>query len=500
MRRFIIFLCILVSVEFFAQDNNKYNKLISLSENLAYNFDFDSSLSVIQRAKLLVPQRPEAFLLEAQIHLWFYLGSKSKSDYNLFFDLSDSILVKTEKLILNSEKKKELLYYLGNVYKFRAIAYGTAGNTLDAFWSTKNAVSLYEEVVEIDSSFYSAYGGIGIFEYALSYVPALFNWALTLSGLTADQKNGFNFIEKAAKLGKKDRTEYNFHLAKLYDEHYADYKKSLAILKDLLNTYKGNILFRYQSAIANIKSRNLDKAIKELVIVLDVNHPKFTQTNSFSNFLKGDIYFRKGNYKEALNYYLTFLTTTNIIDYTGIASLRTAYCYHFLDNEAEFKRYLFLAANGNHDLEDDSYANEMSIRLLENGLDEYKKFLINIENGYLAGEDIQIIDSINIYIDSLVSDDNKAEISYYKSSALINLNKIKKAKSILEQTDTLNFEEAPWVKPLLKYNLAQIYYKENNFISALKLLEEAEDENDYQKKNLIQSYINGLRKKLMKAY
>lgn len=45
------------------------------------------------------------------------------------------------------------------------------------------------------------------------------------------------------------------------------------------------------------------------------------------------------------------------------------------------------------------------------------------------------------------------------------------------------------------FNLAQIYYKENNFIAALKLLEKAEDENDFQKKNLIQSNINGLRKK-----
>ena len=500
MKKFIFILCIFISIQSFAVDSQKYSKLISLSEKLAYNFDFDSSLSIIDKAKLLAPQRPEAFLLEAQIHLWFYLGSKSETDYNLFFALSDSILAKTEKLISNTEEKKDLLYYLGNVYKFRAIAYGTAGNTLDAFWSTKNAVSLFEEVVDLDSSFYSAYGGIGIFEYALSYVPALFNWALTLSGLTADKKNGFDFIEKAATLGKKDRTEYNFHLAKLYDEHYADYKKSLSILQDLLNTYSDNILFRYQSAIANIKSRNLDKAIKDLKIILEVNHPKFTQTNSFSNFLMGDIYFRKGNYEEALNYYLTFLTTTTTIDYTGIASLRTAFCYHFLDNNAEFKRYSFLAANGNHDLEDDSYASEMSIQILKNGLNEQNKFLIKIENGYLAGKDSQIIDTINTYIDSLVTNDDKAEINYYKSSALINLNKIIEAKTILAQTDTLNFDAAPWVKPLLKYNLAQVYYNENNFISALKLLEKAEEENDYQKKTMIQSYINGLRKKLMKAY
>lgn len=500
MKKFIISLCLIFSIQSLSKENNDYNELILNSENLAYNFNFDSSLVLIQKAKALLPERPEAFLLEAQIHLWFYLGSKSDSDYDLFFDLSDSILTKTENLISNSENKKELIYYLGNVYKFRAIAYGTAGKTLDAFWSTKNAVSLYEEVLEIDSNYYSAYGGIGIFEYALSYVPALFNWALTLSGLTADRKNGFEFIEKAAKLGKKDKTEYIFHLAKLCDELYADYKKSKEILKDLLKTYKDNILFRYQYAIANIKSRNLDAAVEELEIVLSSNNPKFTQTISYSNFLLGDIYFRKGNFKEALNFYLIFLSTTNSIDYTGIASLRTAYCYYFLDNESEFKRYLFLAANGNHDLDDDSFANEMSISLLDNGLDKKHEFLINIENGFLSGKDSQIIDSINTFKDLFVNDDNKAEIIYYESSSLINLNRIQKAKTLLENSDTLNFDKALWIKPLLKYNSAQIYYRENNFIAALKLLEKAEDENDYQKKNTIQSYINGLRKKIMKSY
>ena len=76
-------------------------------------------------------------------------------------------------------------------------------------------------------------------------------------------------LEKAATLGKKDKIEYNFHLAKLYDEHYADYKKSLKIFNDLTEELSmDNILFRYQSAIANIKSRNLDKAIKDLQIIL----------------------------------------------------------------------------------------------------------------------------------------------------------------------------------------------------------------------------------------
>ncbi|MCW8850445.1 MAG: hypothetical protein OQJ81_10745 [Melioribacteraceae bacterium] len=426
------------------------------------------------------------------------MGSKEKEDYNSFFDYSDSVIFKTDQLLKQKNDDPQLIYILGNVYKYRAMAYGSNGNTLDAFWSTKKAVSFFEEVIEIDSTFYSALGGIGVFEYALGYVPALFNWAVSLSGLSADQQNGFTFIQKASEKGKLDKIEYSFHLAKLYDEHLADYTNSIGILNFLILNYPNNTLFRYQAAIEYIKTHKLTKARKELEIVLKINHPKFAQTNSFSNFLLGDIYFRKKEYKKALEYYLVFLTTTKTIDYTGIASLRTAYCYYFLDNFKEFRRYAILSSNGNLDLEDDKFAKEMSLSILGSGFSDEHKLLIEVENSFLSGDYSGGLQLINNNLDSLKVDHILAQFQYYKSSILIEQKKFDAAEKALNGIDTLDLKSAEWVEPMSALNLAKIFIHRKNMQKALEMLELAEDTNDYQNRNLISSTINGLRKKIRK--
>ena len=499
MKKLIFTLYFLLAFQIFAVQNPKYKKIINLAEKLSYNFEFETCDSLINRAIELAPQYPEAYLLKAKIHLWYFLGSKDKDDYKLFFNFSDSAIQKTDELLELNKDNTQLIYLLGNIYKYRAMAYGSNGNTLDAFWSTKKSVSFYEDVIDLDSTIYSAYGGIGIFEYALSYVPALFNWALTISGLSADQNNGFSYIEKASTKGKLDKIEYTFHLSKLYDEHLADYDKSSSILADLISQFPNNSLFHYQAAIAYIKNRKLNKAIKELELVSKINNPKFLQTNSFSNFLLGDIYFRKKEYKTALEYYLTFLTTTKTIDYTGIASLRTAYCYYFLDNINEFKRYAIKASNGNLDLEDDKFAKEMGLHILGNGFSEERKILIEIENSYLAGNNKESLQIINNNLDSLETDNIIAQAKLYKSSILLENKKLAEAEISLNGMDSLDLRSAEWVQPMYLLNIAKIKYLKGKYKMAKEYLELAEIKNDYQNKNLIKSQINGFKRKLIKV-
>lgn len=479
----------------FSQNQSDYSKLIYTADNLAYNFQFDSSRVLIQNAIATSPDRPEAYELLSKIHLWYALGSKDQNMADSFFVYSDSTIDRCDKLIDRNGDEKDILYILGNIYKYRAMVYGTIGSTLDAFWATKKSVSFFEDVIDIDSNYYSAYGGIGIFEYALSYVPAMFNWALTISGLAANKNNGFNLIKKAATKASKDNIEYKFHYTKLLDEHYAEYSKSIEILTGLTNKYPENSLFHYQLAIEYIKSRDLEKADSELDIVIKKNHPKFSLTNSFSLFLKGDIYFRNNKWEKALKYYQQFIQKTNSIDYTGIASFRSAYCNFFLNNQNEFRKLLILSSNGNPDIEDDSYANEMSDIIIENGMDEERKLLIKIENAYFRGDDSFVINNSGS-IDSLINPDMKAEAYIYLSDALIKKNKLADAKIAARKSKAIKVTNSLWTKPMSMYNLALIDYKEKKYGSARQLVTISENINDYRNKNLIQSYINNLKSKL----
>ena len=131
----------MLSSSLFSQNQKKYDSLIKSAENLSYNFQFDSCRTILEKAITLKPERPEAFLLKSQINLWFYLGSKEQTDYKSFINYSDSAIVRIDQILAKSPGNIDLLYMLGNIYKNRAMAFGTAGNTLDAFWATKNSVS-----------------------------------------------------------------------------------------------------------------------------------------------------------------------------------------------------------------------------------------------------------------------------------------------------------------------------------------------------------------------
>ncbi len=496
---FFIAWILLSTINYAQKTESTYEELIVQSNRLAYNFKFDESRALTIKALNQKPNKPEAYNQLAQNYLWFYLGSKNENEFYKFISYSDTSIVRAEDLLDQNPKNIELLYLLGNIYKQRAMAYGEKQETLSAFWATKKAVGYFEDVLDIDKTFYSAYGNIGIFEYALSFVPSYLKWALSITGLSSNKEEGFKKIEKAYLQGKRDKTEIKFHAAKLFDEYLADYEKSSNILSSLLNEYPDNALFHYQYALEFIKNKELDEARKELDKVLEINNPKFAQTSSFANLLKADTYFFQNKFEKALNYYLEFLKTTKTIDYTGIASYRTAICYYFsgLDNNIElFKRYLILAANGNLDIEEDAFANEKSHILLKFGLTHPHAEIIKIENLCKSGEYKKVIKRVSENIDSFQDNELKALALIYLSGAYIEVNNLHKAQKILDDLLKIKVKREFWIKPMALFYKAKIKFKMKDYQRMDTPLKVAEDANEFSKQNLIQSYINGLRRKL----
>ncbi len=497
----------LISFLFFTANNGfsqpdknvNYQELIKQSQNLAFNFQFDKSRALAIKALNQNPLRPEAFNRLAQNYLWFYLGSKNTGEFYKFIDYSDTSIARAEKLLDNNPNNTELLYLFGNIYKQRAMAFIEKQEKLSAFWAAKKAVGYYKDVLDLDKTFFDAKGGIGIFEYALSFVPGYLKWALSLTGLSYNKEDGFDKIVKAYNLGKRDKPEITFHTAKLYDEYLADYPKALEIIKKLLEQFPNNQLFHFQYAVELLKNKQPEKAGTEIDKVMKLSNPHFNQTESFANFLKADSYFYQNKFDKALNYYLEFLKTTKTVDYTGIASYRTAICYYFsgLDNNVEmFKRYLILAANGNLDLEEDAYAKNISSVLLKYGITPPHAEIIKIENLFKAGKYEKVIATVNKNISSFRDSDLKALALIYLAGSYIEQNKLNEALSKIEELLSIKITRELWTKPMALFYKAKIKYKMKDYQRIYKPLKIAEDSNKYEKQNLIQSYINGLKRKV----
>lgn len=495
---YIVLFFFISSLSFGQSLSGEYESLLVEGENFAYEFKFDESRVALLSAIRLHPERPEAFHQIAKHYLWYYLGSKNISEYYKFISYSDSSLARAERNHDLNSDDLQTIYLLGNIYKQRSMAFAENENTMDAFWAARSAVGYYEDALDIDPTYFSAYGGIGIFEYSLSFLPSFLQWALPVTGLSADQNEGFVKLENAYENGDKDKVEYMFHIAKLYDEYLADYDKAIGILRKLVSMFPENSLFHYQLGLEYLKVKNLDKAEIEFDKVLEINHPKFIQTNAFANFLKGDLYFFQNKFEMALDFYLEFLTTSKTIDYTGIASYRTALCFHFINetNNEVFRRYLKLAGNGNLEIEDDALANEVSQIVLKFGFTGQMENLLKLENMYFAGDYKDVIynslKKSNLFTDK----DMRGLASYYVSSALIKENNLVEAKKIAEELSTIDFSRNKWIKPMSFVNLAKIKFMQKDYIRVEQSLEDAEEINNGRKQNLIKSHINGLRRKV----
>ncbi|MFH1196913.1 MAG: tetratricopeptide repeat protein [bacterium] len=496
MRRisFFIFIVLLYSS---ISANEGIRQTVDRGLELTYNFQFDQAETIFKNLIKSNPQEPEGYHYLAQIYLWKYLGSKKEESYNIFYEYSEKSIERAEKKLDDNDENAYLNYLTGLIYSLRAGAFTEKGNTLDAFWASKKAVGFFEETLDLNPKFYDAYYGLGLFDYALSFIPAIFKWAVSITGLSSDKDRGFNYLRIAYNKGKYSKSESSFHLAKIYAEYVAEFDSAAIHLRNLINKYPRNILFHYQYGALMIQTRKLDEAEKSLKKVLSINNQDFNQTNSLTKFLMGDIYFRRNKFAEAIKYYDEFLKTALSVDYTGIASYRIAICYEILGDNNNAKRFLLLARNGNTDIFDDSYAKSRSEAHFDDTLTAAEIDIIQAENNLEAGKFKNAIGLIEDLKLDEINDDLKGRVLVMQAEAAFEEKKFKEASKYAHQTFSLELKREQWIPAYGNYLAAKINYQWGKTALAKKYLDEAERMNIYDFSNKISALIHNLDRKLI---
>ena len=172
MSRKIFFVLFFISCVLRAQSST--DAMLKTGLNYAYNFQLDEAEKIYKKVIELQPEQPFAYHYLAQDYLWAFLGSKDNDQYAAFQKYSDLAIQKAENILNDDPKNVRVLYMLANDYSFRAMANGANSSTIDAFWSSKKAVGYYEKTIDLNPEFYDAYKGLGVFNYALSFVPGMF--------------------------------------------------------------------------------------------------------------------------------------------------------------------------------------------------------------------------------------------------------------------------------------------------------------------------------------
>ncbi|MFA7420229.1 MAG: tetratricopeptide repeat protein [Melioribacteraceae bacterium] len=490
--RLVIFVLLVSSFSLFGQ----VQSLVKQGMNEAYNFQFESAEKTFNRVLELRPNSPEGYYRNALIHFWIFLGSRNEGEYQTFLKFADLAQQKADALLSKNPKDIETKYLAANLASFRAMAQATNNQSVDAFWSSKQAVSQFEEIIKANPRYYDAYLGLGLFDYAMSFVPDFLKWAVNLTGLSSDKARGFRYIKTALRKGTTVKTEAAFHLSKVYNDYLAEYDSGYVILQDLTSKYPRNGLFAYQSAVSLIKAKQLDRAISVLDRVISIKNKRVPQITALAYYRRGEIYFKKNQYRTAIRNYKKFLDTSKELDLTGIAALNTALAYKMLGKDEEFKQNLALAKGGNQDLFEDTYAMKKSETFLAHGITPIELKLVRMKNRLDAGDNRTAYDSLKLEIPKIENKETKALAQIYFAEAASNLRKHSEVVSVCDLLADMSLSSEKWIKPFADFLNAKAKFVLGDRTSAKELLEDAEDDNEFEFRDYIQSQIEWLKRRI----
>ncbi len=475
---------------------NQVDSLVSLAVKESYKFNFDNAEKLLNSVIEIEPENPEGYHYFSQLHLWFYLGSMEESELKIFNRYSELALNKAETKFEASDENPALLTMLGEIYRFKTMASAAEGSALDAFWYAKKAVGYYEDALDIDSLNSRAHMGVGFFKYALSFVPGIFDIAVTLSGLSGDKAEGLEDMIKAVELSDESNIESAFLLSKIYIEYNAEYELADQLLKDLVEEYPDNYLFLYQYAILKIEQRQLTEAERILKHIVSINSLRLSQTVALSHFLLAENSYKNKNYAEAVERYDIFLEFTKSVDYTGLAYLNKALSHLMMDQELQAKSDLLYARNGNLELADDKYAKEISESLFNSIPNKDELKIISAWNDLSAAKYETAKDSVSEVKLDLLRNEFRGLRQIVLAECLIESGKYTRAIKELDLAKNLEYEFNHWLGAYTYYLFSKVYYLINNFDASRNNVLIAEDLNVYNYRNKLESRINYLKNRL----
>ncbi|MBZ0199201.1 MAG: tetratricopeptide repeat protein, partial [Ignavibacteriaceae bacterium] len=215
---------------------------------------------------------------------------------------------------------------------------------------------------------------------------------------------------------------------------------------------------------------------------------------SFSNFLMGDVHFRKNNLEDAASFYSIFLTSTQTKDYTGIASFRLALCYEITGDRQKAIEYFTASGKGNKDLDDDIFAKRKGLIYQNRSVSKNEIELIKSSNLVENGKYAAAVDTLNNLIPLLKKEELIAEAKMLLTDAYYFMDNTEASLKIGKEALTFEGKENNWIKPFTMYYLARTHLKKGEIAEAKYYVDEAGDFSGYDYQNKLKNLLVSLIK------
>lgn len=231
------------------------HRLVAESVDLTLKQEYASADSVVHIMTMRFPGHPFGYLYSAAVMEAKSMDYLDPLDYTRFDSVLNVARNGAEKTIRDFPQSPLGYYYLGTAIGYDAYAQVDAGNWLGGILKGLSAASEFRKCIEIDSSFYDAYVGVGTYYYWKSRKIQFLNWML---GDNRDE--GIRMLQLAV-----ERAEYNkFAALSVLAAVYLDRKefdRAVRYAEAALDMYPNNRIFLGELAEIQEQSGDLAGAV-----------------------------------------------------------------------------------------------------------------------------------------------------------------------------------------------------------------------------------------------
>ncbi len=247
MRSYFLFFCIISLILFMhkysiaSENASDLQSLLKDGKEEIYHFHLDKAIQTFQKVQERFPEYPHGYFYESYIYAILYSQDRTNKDM-------DSLLQSSVRLALEvgeSYKEKyplepEAFYYLGATNGILGIYHVLNSSYVKGYIHGRRGKNYLEDAVSLDSTYYDAYLGLGIFHYYVDLLPGILKFFAGILGFHGDREQGMQEIRLTATQGQYFKIEGEFTFAVFRYFLEGDKHNSLQTFKKLHLEYQDN--------------------------------------------------------------------------------------------------------------------------------------------------------------------------------------------------------------------------------------------------------------------
>jgi tetratricopeptide (TPR) repeat protein len=311
----IVLIILLYHLPTFAAEDSLHT-LANQGIDLAATLQYEKAITVFDQLIREDPENPRGYFLKSAAYFWMFSADMQNQKIgDIFKQISYQSVEVAEKRLEENEQDIDALFYLGGAYGSLGRYYGMTYSYLKSYWYGKKGVKYLQRVVELDSTYYDAYLGLGIYHYLAAVLPKFVKVLSFILGLEGNRDQGIAELQLVAERGVYARIEALFFLGAIYTYRERDYQQAINIWNQLLQRYPDNpgVLIHQGRCYANMGHCQL--ALDTYQKILDQKEMADRLPLASMHYQLGTVYFKMNDFAAAITAYKTALATDTL--YSG---------------------------------------------------------------------------------------------------------------------------------------------------------------------------------------